>query len=343
MSNEIQIPAAYSIGPDTTIEQLHSMFFNSDALIEPATKMYRLQIGSMRVYYYFDEAGKPHFFTSVTTAIKNNLEMSPFLLDWMLSMGRERALEYMEERAHYGTFLHIETARFVIDKMYNLDELDDRLGQYMLEHNLPGKFAMYSEVLKRDMQAWAQFCFDYNYKPLAIEVVLKSEKFKIATALDHVGGVMFEENSDNGATTKAGKPKKTKEWKKCNVIIDIKSGRNGFYDSNEIQLLACKQIWEENYPHHTIDRIYNWSPKDWTGPTPTYNLKDQTNCGMKDEWEFILQRSMVKLGNSSKTVRISSGILEYGKEPKNIKVYDLEELVTSEELFKFKNESDSQD
>lgn len=341
MSDQLlQIPAIYNLGPDTTIEQLKSMFFDSEALIEPGIQMFRLQIGGMRMYYYFDDKQKPHFYSGLTGAISDNTEMSPFLLDWMLALGKKGANEYMEERAHYGTFLHIETAKFIIDKKYNLDELDERLGQYMLEHHLPSSFALYSEVLKRDMQSWAQFCFEYNYKPLAIEVVLKSERFKVATALDHVGTIMYEKNDLHGATTKAGKEKKSKEWKKETVIIDIKSGRNGFYDSHEIQLFTCRDIWHENFPNKPIDRIYNWSPKDWHGTTPTFNFKDQTESGMKDQWELILQRAMIKLGKNNRTVRISSGILELGKEPKNVTVYDLEKLVTSDELFKFKANTD---
>jgi len=76
---------------------------------------------------------------------------------------------------------------------------------------------------------------------------------------------------------KAGEPKESKQARKVTAMIDYKSGRKGFYVSHEIQLKIYQELFEAVFPEDPIEKLYNFSPKDWR-TSPSYNLKDQTTC-----------------------------------------------------------------
>ena len=54
--------------------------------------------------------------------------------------------------------------------------------------------------------------------------------------------------------------------------VDFKSG--GIFESAEMQLVINKLIFEENFRHLEIQKLFSWSPKDFI-KEPTYTLKDQ--------------------------------------------------------------------
>lgn len=266
------------IASGITSEKLSAMFFDATKLTAQPEPLYRLDSNNHRYYYRFDKDGEPQFFTSVTTMIKNTLPTSPFLIKWIADMGAEESKEFALERADYGTFLHIQCGELLINGTYDLDSLSQKLDIFGTKEKITIKKG-WVEDLKKDVLAFAQFMIDTNFKPLAIEICLYHPTDGYAGAIDIVGEMDIEEKGFFGETYKsgvnAGQPKESKRTIRIRVIVDIKSGRKGFYESSEIQLHAYKEMWGEHFIE-TIDRVYNWSPKDWRS-APGYNLKDQTD------------------------------------------------------------------
>ncbi len=73
---------------ELTIEEVKSLYFDPEALIEPAYRLYRIDSDSIRYYYTLDETIKPEFYTSVTSFIKLTVPPGIGLLKWMQSLTR---------------------------------------------------------------------------------------------------------------------------------------------------------------------------------------------------------------------------------------------------------------
>lgn len=257
-----QEPAkAMEIAPGMTVEEMTALFFDASALREPPYKIYQLNGNGHRYYYRYDEQGEPHFYPSVTTLLKQTMPTSPALIDWMIKNGTEGSTEKRDLAAAYGTFMHAQFETLIINRRYNFDNVPAVLLAYMEQNNLPEKF--YGDSLnkiRKDVCAFAQFVKDYNVRPLAVEIALVHPDYHYAGALD-LPCLMTDQKTGNDF---AG-------------LVDFKSGRKGFYEEHEIQLHLYKDMWNVNFPTLPISRVFNFSPKDWRGVKPTYNLKEQTD------------------------------------------------------------------
>lgn len=251
---------AFEIVPGMTVEEMQCMFFDKTALIEPPYKVFQLNSKGHRYYYRFDENGQPEFFPSVTTILSQTLPKSPFLIEWIASKGMDEAERYKAERAAYGTFMHAQFEELIINRVYNLDDLKEKLKTYIEVNRLPDNFIYYADDLKKDVLAFAQFVKDYDVRPLAVEIALVHPYYKYAGMIDL-------------PCTMLRKPGGTE---RINAIVDFKSGRKGFYEEAEIQLHLYKMMWNVTFEEHPITNVYNFSPKDWR-KKPSYNLKDQTD------------------------------------------------------------------
>lgn len=265
----------YDIMPGMTVEEMKAMFFDKNALIEPQYPVYQLNTKGYRYYYKYDEHGEPQFYPSVTTILSQTMPESPFLKQWRDKLGAEAADRYRDERAAYGTFMHALFGELLINRTIDLDEIQDKLKVYIEQKQLPVDFIFYADDLKKDVLAFAQWVADYDVKPLAIEIALVSE-------LKHFAGMI-----DLVCTLN------TKEGRKM-AIVDFKSGRNGFSEEHELQLHLYRDMWHENFPEHQIDKVFNFSPKDWRKEKPTYNFKDQTESEMAAIRDDILAIAAVK-------------------------------------------------
>lgn len=251
---------AFEIVPGMTVEEMQCMFFDKTALIEPPYKVFQLNSKGHRYYYRFDENGQPEFFPSVTTILSQTLPKSPFLIEWIASKGMDEAERYKAERAAYGTFMHAQFEELIINRVYNLDDLKEKLKTYIEVNRLPDNFIYYADDLKKDVLAFAQFVKDYDVRPLAVEIALVHPYYKYAGMIDL-------------PCTMLRKPGGTE---RINAIVDFKSGRKGFYEEAEIQLHLYKMMWNVTFEEHPITNVFNFSPKDWR-KKPSYNLKDQTD------------------------------------------------------------------
>jgi hypothetical protein len=297
-----------------TIEKLFPMFFDVAKLLHQPDPIYRMDMKGNRYYYRFEDE-EPIFYTSVTTMIRNTMPTSPYLIQWLISKGGDGGKEEAEERASYGTFLHAQCADLLINGVYDLDTLPDRLGLFLLKEKIENNKG-WEDDLKKDILAFAQFMIDYNVKPLAIEIILYHPTHGYAGALDLVCELDFEEKGCFGETYASGinkgQPKESKRIIRINAILDVKSGRKGFYESHEIQLVAYREMWQIHFPYVKIDKILNWSPKEWR-LTPSYNLKDQTDSKNLNKLPHLVELSKIEASKRSDILTVVSGKIDLTK------------------------------
>lgn len=301
------------IYPGMTVEEINALFFDKEALREPPYRIYQLNGEGHRYYYRFDEYGEPVFYPSVTTLLKQVMPTSPFLIEWMMANGKDGAIEKRDLAAAYGTFMHIQFERLIVNRTYDFDSVSSELLAYMEQNNLPDKF--YGDSLakiRKDVLAFAQFVKDYNVKPLAIEIGLVSPTYHFAGCVD-MPCVMTDPKTGKGFT----------------AIVDFKSGRKGFYEEHELQLHLYRMMWEENFPIK-IDRLFNFSPKDWR-TKPTYNLKDQTESVNAKKLPHLLALAAIEDEKRDNTLVIVRGVLDLdkGKISDNVLSLSLAELIKS--------------
>ena len=305
---------AFEIVPGMTVEEMVAMFFDG-ALIEPPYKVWQLNSKGHRYYYRFDDNGTPEFYPSVTTILSQTMPKSEYLIKWIADKGMEEAERYKAERAAYGTFMHAQFEELIINRYYNLDLLKSRLKEYIDNNKLPADFIYYADDFKKDILAFAQFVLDYDVKPLAVEIALVHPVYNYAGMIDLPCTML----------TKPG------SGEYINAIVDFKSGRKGFYEEMEIQLHLYKMMWDENFPELPIERVYNFSPKDWR-KKPTYNLKDQTESPNAKKIPYLLELAAIEDGKRDNTFTAVSGEIALDNKPdlaNNVVSLTLAELVKS--------------
>ena len=281
ISEVLQSPVK-TIAEGITIERVDTQYFNLARLKQQPAPMYRLDSNGHRYYYRFD-GEEPVFYTSVTTLIKNTLPTSPHLIKWLIDKGCDEGRNEAEERAHYGTFLHACCGELLMTGKFDLDKLSNKLTEYLILHNVT-QSKPWLEDLKKDVLCFAQFVIDRKVKPLAVELILWHPTDGYAGAIDLVAELDFNKS-------------------RIVAIIDLKSGKKGFYESHEIQLRAYKEMFAIHFPDISVDKTFNWSPKDFKGVTPTYNLKDQTESKNAEKLPYLV--NLAKIEDSKRENKIS--------------------------------------
>jgi hypothetical protein len=308
---ELLVEKVVELAPGITNEKISPLFFDITKLRFPPEQLYRLDSGNHRYYYKMDAEGEPIFYTSVTTLIKNTLPTPPSLIKWIADRGQEDSQSEALERANYGKFLHLCCAELMMKGKFDLEKLQNKLTAYILQNEIV-QTKGWLEDLKKDILAFAQFIIDYNVKPLAIEICLYHPEDGYAGAIDLVCEM---------------------DWKKARIraIIDLKSGRKGFYESNEIQLQAYANMWQIHF-QETLDKVFNWSPKDWR-KSPTYNLKDQTDSPNAKKLPMLVELAKIENDKRENKVMIIGGNIDLlsGLE-KNINEYTFTELIKKQKL-----------
>jgi len=290
--------------------------------------IYRLDSGSRRFYYILDK--EIEFFESITTLAGETLKTSPFLDKWRADLGWEESKAFMNERACYGTSLHILAGEYLMGNKLNLE--DD-----YIEATLQAQAALdgvsYSHLwvddLKRDMLAFARWVYDYDVTPLLIEQVLVHDG--LGGAIDLYCALTIKEKGFWGEVYKSGvnkgKPKESYKERRVSAIVDFKSGRKGFYESHEIQLKMYQDLFEAVFPDDPVDKLYNWSPKDWR-TEPSYNFKDQTHCDSHAKIPYLKGLAFCNGRPRPKDVTVYEGSLEIGQDmTKNFKTIPIEDWI----------------
>jgi hypothetical protein len=315
-------------------EALLAAYFDAEALRSEPEAVYRIQKGGRRYYYRFTESGDPDFLPSVTTLTKAVLPTSPWLIKWIGDMGTDRAEAYRDERAHYGTVMHGLIAQLLIERKLDLDEGLDLYCQQYAERELSVSEAMierWAPELKKDILAFAIFCQQHKVKPLAIEISLASSLLGYGGQLDLPCLMTIEEYGDNGEVYKSGakkgETKLTKAPVEIRALIDFKSNRENFYEENELQLILYRELWNEKFPGFPIERVFNWSPKNWR-TSPTFNFKEQTGSKFAERYKILLELSREEFrDNSMNHVQIIGGVVDLdGDLTQNIEAHSFEEI-----------------
>lgn len=294
-----------------TAEELSSIFFDKEALTVQPEPMFRLSHNGERFYYNYNEDGAPVVYTSVTTFIKATLPTSEHLINWKADLGKDAAEAYMNERAAYGTFMHMQFEKFLINGSYDLDGLELELGQYMQNEGLAPSFMKHAYELKKDMLAFAKWVQLYDVKPLAIEIIL-AHPDGYAGAIDLVCELELGEKYKSGA--KKGQLKG--ESIRGRAIVDFKSGRKSFYESSEIQLGAYREAWNHNFPDKPITKLFNWSPKEWRS-APDFNFKDQTNAKSLAKLPALVQLAAIENEKRDYSIRVIEGTINFNDSPED--------------------------
>lgn len=332
LSEEGYVKNEFEIAPEMTVESMEALFYNSDLVKRQPERIYRVNAHNYRLYYRFLETGEPEFYVSVTTLIKKTLPTSDYLIKWIADMGYEEAQKYAAERAEYGTFMHAEITRLLIDRTYDLSKIKPRLKMFIESQQLKSDCIFWADDLKKDLLSFAQFMIEYNVVPIAIEMILYHPKDGYAGAIDLVCEMDYEEKGFFGEVyktgEKAGQPKETKRSRRINAIIDNKSGRKGFYESCEIQLQSYREMWDHHFPEVKIDKVFNWSPKDWRGKIPTFNLKDQTDSASRAKLPYLVELARIENNKRENKILITNGVIDLTKGlSSNIEEMELNEIV----------------
>lgn len=273
----------------------------------PPIQVYRLDTGRGRWYYTFHQ-GEPRFYQSVTSFIKNSLPMSEHLIKWRCDLGWDKSNAYMFERACYGTLMHTLIAKFVQNGSLHKDVISECVDLSLTSNRLDINFKReWIEELFKDLLAFAQFVFDYEVEFLGLEITLVSEKYGIAGTLDAPCIL-----NDKLYTDKTAKEKR----KRVTANIDFKSGRKNFYESHEIQLEACRMLWDENFPDTRLDKIFNWAPKEWK-KEPGYSLKDQTEALSIEKLKHFIAIAEIEGRHRLPNVFTPNDEITLGQSPEN--------------------------
>lgn len=259
-----------------------------------------------RFYYSIGKDGSPLIYPSVTSIIKATTPLAPGLLKWYSDLGIEEAQRIMNEKAAYGTFLHIVCGQLLTAGIVDLDTLGDVIEAYVAEQGITWDTSWWLYEVQRDLLAFAAFCSEKEVKVIAVEISLISETLGYAGTIDLVCEMNF------------GK-------KVVRAIVDLKSGKKGFYEDYEIQLEAYRQLWNDQYPDLNVEMVFNWAPKDWR-KDPTYDLKNQTESTAAFKWPLLLQVYKADGETKPKPVTVCSGQVIIGREvSSHYEVVDIEE------------------
>jgi len=297
---------------ELTVGEVRAMYFDASALTLPPVPLYRMDVKGDRHYFSVNDEGQPEFYTGVTTLTSRMLPKDEHLIKWIADKGYDAAIAYRNERGKYGTLMHTLFASFLIDRTINLDMVDSYVSEYCTRERLDVNEFIWSEDLKQDLLALAQWVQDYNVRPLAIEISLCDPETGIAGTVDMPCIMDIPTEGDWGekyaSGARKGEVKITKKAIPYACIVDFKSGRN--YpggEANAAQLRLYEKLLRANFPNifdlltpdqfvHTFQnhiKLFNWSPKDWR-TTPGYNLTDQTSAFSDTEAELMIDWWRVK-------------------------------------------------
>lgn len=306
------------------ITEVKTIYFDKDALRLQPYKVGRIVVSGTEGRAYFKYKLPVKLFTSLTTVMSTCSPMPYGLMKWKMNMGEKESKRIAKSTAHYGTLLHIEIGNFCVNQSWNFEKADDIVQDYLSKNEFyDDDTKEWPESLKEDMQAWADFVYRYKVKVLAVEMVLCSEAFEFATAIDIVCMMeVAEPGLDLGDPYKTGprkgQPREIEILKTRRAIINLKSGRHGFYQENANQLELERMVWNENYPDLPVDKIFNWAPADWRNVTgEKWKLKDQTGAANKIEMEamLMLASERYKGKNEQKVWTNIYGEIYYGNDP----------------------------
>lgn len=286
------------------IEQISTIYFDPDSMRLPPYIVGRAQVSGGRGYFKYELPVRLN--TSLTT-VQKYCSPTPYgLMQWYMNVGEKEAKRYSELTANYGTLMHREIGNFCKQLYYGqegrglVDYCSEIVENYTteIEYYQP-ECKEWKYALADDLTAWADFVAKRKVKVMAVELVLVSDVHRFGSAIDIVCSMDFGKSRIIG-------------------LINMKSGRHGFYAENAQQLLGEKILFEENYPDIKIDKIFNWRPTDWRDiGSEKYKLQDQTDKANMDKLLLMFQLAKLEFTDDllDKPQYQLYGQLTYGSDP----------------------------
>jgi len=271
--------------------------------------LYRIDGLGRRYYFRVTEAGDDViFYPSVTSVLGATMPTPPYLTKWIATHGLQGAYQMRDEAATYGTMLHVELAKFLVDGSYVLTV---PYAQLVVETALTESYAAShvrsgvdrARVMKewptrlvKDMTAMAQVMFDRKVTVIAVEMALCSDKLRTAGAMDLVCEMDFDR-------------------KRVRALWDLKSSQAGqFSFSHEAQLHIYRALWNETFPDMPVSHVFNLSPSDWRDK-PTYTLKNQTDSKAMDVARLLLDVFHMTVDEEPADHTVFGGLAQMGEAP----------------------------
>lgn len=240
--------------------------------IENPYTVYRTTARGRR-FYFREVDGQINFYVAVSSIIRAMMPQPEFLIKWKAELGYEEAGEYTRQRALRGTLMHELFTEFQRTGSVNLDEIPKAVNAFCKKHDITFDTYDWPEFCQKALLSLSAWINEFNVVPIAVEMPLVSAR-GFAGCIDLVAQMDI--------------PQRGKEPIRGTVIVDFKSGS---IDSDEyaVQLHAYKLLWEENFPHFPIAKIFNWAPTDFKKDKFTYKDKEQSdsNWNLEDFVDFL--------------------------------------------------------
>jgi hypothetical protein len=324
---------------DVVIEDSPFDFLNEEVLSKPAYTVRRLTAYGTKRFYFVSNMDGVTVYASGTTMISDGYpEDNRFLEEWRIKqrlMGKDPD-EVAAYRADYGTILHVFYGEFFKGNVIDLSNLMNSLQDVdfrMSEERVRQIVSENTREFQKDILSLVAWVKDYNVKPLAVELMLKSDGMMVATAIDLICEIDLEVKGFWGEVYKSGAKKgqarETKKVLRVPAVVDFKSGKKGFYDKHALQLGINKRLVEEEYPELGEVRIFNFSPKDWK-TTPSYNFKEQTDNPVLEYLDDVISIGRRRHLGKSKEISSIQGEVSFSGEnlfEDNYVTKDLNELL----------------
>jgi len=289
-------------------------------------KVFRVNIGAGR--HYRNEAGET--FKSITTFLSQTMPPNKFLNTWRENKIEElgsvdAAYEFVQSTADYGTGLHIAVADFCRNGFVDWVEFETFVYEYLMSVGFTNS-TLHSAAreLVNDFASMLAFVHQYEVKILAVEIpVFSSDGF--VTLVD----LVVEMNALN-YTDKTPADKR----QRIRAIVNLKSGKKGFFESHVFQLIGERRAFNETYSQtcgFQIEEVFNLAPSDWR-KEPTFKLARQTKPiverGLDEEFDLYVQVGKKKgiLGRPTKQFPLFTGVTKFGGNPtEQLQILDYEQ------------------
>ncbi len=297
---------------DLNIEEVKALYFNENALREPAYRLSRIDGNDIRYYYDIDELGQITYYPSWTSVI-NKIEPTPLdLIKWMCELGWEKSVEQRDLRAEYGTCMHILIAHFLLKKEFNTDS--SNIWNILIESNIKLSYfkSFWINDLAKDLTSFVQFANDVELEPFAIEIPLISRAFGVAGTIDLVCRMNWQ-------------------GKRTMAIVDFKSGKKGVFESSEMQLKAYELMWNENFQDTKIEQLFNWNPKEFRTKNATYTLTNQTDKHLEREIQIDVEKFKLRFPIKPSPKLQITGTLKLGRDINYINIVGIDEIIKNKQ------------
>lgn len=245
------------------------------------------------------------FYISATSFCASVLPENKYLTKWKQDLGEFEANRRAKEAADYGTLMHLLAEDFLNNEELSSYEFEISIEDFCVSKGRKDLINTWKPRLRKDLIAFAQFCWDKKVVPINIEKWAKRDLTDfggIAGTIDLECELIFNR-----------KPRR--------AIVDLKSGRKGFYPASELQLALYKKTLG-----NPDLMLFNWSPCDWRKDVPTYNLKNQTDTPMMAKLENYIEIAKIDGLFQPNFKRTEFEVLKLGHAPE-YSVKGIEDLV----------------